>query len=360
MTKSRDQALEQLKVSTFFGKNAAFLGCLLCGLTFRWDTSIETAAVTETTFSWNPSFFDSLSKEERKFILLHELWHIALLHCARLQLRDSKKWNIACDLKINANLKKDGYIAPEHSLFNPKYMDDDWSEEAIYNDLPDTVSLQGWGTCLKPSTEEETYKTITLVQQAATAAKMAGTDTESIENILNTFLKPKLPWKRLLHKYLLDFLEPEYKWSKPNRRFRDVYLPSLLPQEGRLTSVAMFLDTSGSITTDEIQRFVSEVKFVQEHLQPKQLHVIQFDTRIQEEKIYTESFKFKNIVIKGYGGTSYKPVRQYILKHKPTLSIIFTDLMAYPMDSVDKNKVLWVVSSTSEDGPFGDTIHVDL
>lgn len=357
---NRDRALEQVKAATFIGKNAAFLGCLLCGLKFEWSDKIKTACVSDTTFRWNPDWFDSLTKDERAFVLLHELWHIALLHSARLGSRDPQRWNIAADLRINADLINDGYIMPDSGLYLDQYNDSDyWSEERIYEEIPEGVDPQGWGTFIEQANPTEVMNQVSLVQQAATTAKMAGSDTSAVENLLREFLKPKLPWKHLLHKYLLEKLEPEYQWNKPNRRFRDIYLPSLLPQEGRLTSIAMFLDTSGSISDDEIKRFTSEVKFVQENLKPHKLIVVQFDTRIQEEKVYTESSQFKNISIKGYGGTSYEPVREYILLNKPTLSIIFTDLCATPMEPVGKNRVLWVVSWSKEDAPFGDTIHVD-
>ena len=107
---NRDRALDQVKAATFIGKNAAFLGCLLCGLNFHWSKEIPTAGVTtNNTFIWNPDFFDSLSFKERQFILLHELWHIALLHGVRCGDRDPKRWIAACDYRINANLIKDGY-----------------------------------------------------------------------------------------------------------------------------------------------------------------------------------------------------------------------------------------------------------
>ena len=42
-----------------------------------------------------------LSKEERLFVILHELWHVAKLHSIRRESRDPRLWNIACDYHIN-------------------------------------------------------------------------------------------------------------------------------------------------------------------------------------------------------------------------------------------------------------------
>ena len=356
---NRDRALDQVKAATFIGKNAAFLGCLLCGLSFQWSKSIPTAGITPNNcFIWNPDWFDSLTFEERKFILLHELWHIALLHGIRCGDRDPKRWVAACDYRINANLVKDGYDAmPEGGLINPDWMGSEWSEDDIYNQLPANFNQQqAWGS--DSLGQSNAAAQVTLVQTALNAAKMAGDVPGEVEKHFHDFVKPKLNWKIILHRYLLDLIEPDYSWTKPNRRFRDIYLPSLLPQEGRLISIAVFLDTSGSISEKEIQRFTSEVKYIQEVLNPEKLMVVQFDTTIQDEKIYTSEDRFKDIDIKGYGGTSFKPVRNYILKHKPTVSLIFTDLEATPMEEVGKNQVIWITTANF-DAEIGETIHVE-
>lgn len=354
----RDRELEKVKVAVFIGTNAAFLGCLLCGINFKWTKEVETAGVTETSFYWNPDWFDSLMFEERKGVLLHELWHIALLHGARMGVRDPELWNIACDIRINNNLLDDGITLPKDALSDPTF-GKEWSEEAIYDSLNKLVSIAGmpkpqpWGTSVAKTTD----KTITLVKTAVATAKLAGSEPGNISSYLKDFLRPKLPWKVILRRYLLEAFNKEYSLSRPNRRFSDIYLPSLQDSSGRLVNIAMYLDTSCSISEEEIKRFITEVKFVKEHLNPKELRVVQFDTKIQEETVYNESSNLNKFEVKGFGGTSFKCVHDHILKHKPALSIIFSDLYADPMESIGLLKVIWVSSSKLK-GPFGVTIHV--
>lgn len=350
----RDRALEKVKAAVFIGSNAAFLGCLMCRLNFRWSTEVKTAGVSDTTFLWNPDWFDSLTKEERKGVLLHELWHIALLHGLRVGSRDHKRWNIACDIRINNNLHKEGVTLPKGGCLDPAFEDDEWSEEKIYDALPEGMNGQTWGS----EQLSDSPSQVALVQTAVSTANMAGTDPGRSSQLLKELLKPKLPWKQLLHKYLLEKFNKDYSFARPNRRFQDIYLPSLRDDDGRLINIAMFLDTSGSITEEEIQRFVSEVKFVKDNLNPKELRVVQFDTQIQDEIVYNESTPLKKFNIKGFGGTSYKCVHKYIMEHKPTLSLIFTDLYANEMDPVGKLDVIWISSTPDLDGPFGETIHV--
>lgn len=354
----RTRALEKTKASIFVGSNAAFLGTLLCGLTFRWDKEVGTAGVTQTTFSWNPEWFDSLTAEERKGVLLHELWHIALLHLSRMGERNQEKWNIACDLRINANLIEEGVQLPKGRLYEKYYEDPYWSEEKIYENLPDSsMQLQSWGTKLTNESSGDQAHQIALVQQAALSAKASGDLPGNVSSLLSEFLKPKLNWKQVLHQYLTEKKDADWSWQRPNRRFTDMYVPSLLEQDGGLTRIAMFLDVSGSISPVELQRFISEVKFVQEELQPEELLVIQFDTKITQVDRYNRETQFKDLTIKGYGGTSFKPVQEFILKHNPTISIIFTDLIAQQMGSVGKNEVIWIISSNLIP-PFGKAFYV--
>lgn len=349
----RNRALEKTKAAVFIGSNAAFLGCLMCGLNFEWSTEVETAGVTDTTFYWNPDWFDSLTKEERKGVLLHELWHIALLHGDRCVNRDHQRWNVACDIRINNNLLSEGVSLPKGRLADPKYEGDEWSEEMIYDDLPANPAPQTWGSSQHSSSPNQ----VSLVQAAVTTAQMAGSEVGNVSKHLKDLLKPKLPWKTLLHKYLLEKFDKDYSFARPNRRFQDIYLPSLRDSDGRLINIAMYLDTSGSITEEEIKRFITEVKFVKENLNPNELRVVQFDTKIQDESVYNESSSLKQFKVSGFGGTDLECVREHILKHKPALSIIFSDLYVDPMEPVGKLDVLWI-SSSDEKGPFGETIHV--
>lgn len=376
----RTQALDQTKTAVFLSGNAAFLGCILNHMDFSWDSTIESAQVEfhpggAMLFKWNPEWFDGLSYKQRQFVLLHELWHIALMHGPRIGGRDPEQWNIACDIRINNDLIQDPelkfnkYDAPEGSCFSIKYKETGWTEELIYRDLKGMTSdskspnasqsnsapsPQSWGTKELPSNPEQ----VQIVESAVTMARMAGKIPGSIEKLLSEFLKPKLPWKNILHNYLQDKLDSDWSWNRPNRRFSDIYLPSLQPDEGRLISVAMFLDVSGSIEEEDIKRFTTEVQYVHSEFKPNKLSVLQFDVKIQDEQTYTPDSSLKKFKLKGGGGTSLKCVHQWITKHKPTLAIIFTDLCCNPMEIVKGTNIIWIIKNNSDDANQGKSIHV--
>jgi len=73
-----------------------------------------------------------------KFILCHEVLHMALMHGQRLRGRNHDQWNVAGDYEINDILMSDGFITKEQierakGLINDKYHAK--SAEEIYNDV---------------------------------------------------------------------------------------------------------------------------------------------------------------------------------------------------------------------------------
>ncbi|GGN05412.1 hypothetical protein FHR83_001402 [Actinoplanes campanulatus] len=59
----------------------------------------------------------SLSEEEWRFVLAHELLHVALRHADRVGGRDPYLWNVACDFVINGWLVEMGVgVMPDGTL----------------------------------------------------------------------------------------------------------------------------------------------------------------------------------------------------------------------------------------------------
>jgi hypothetical protein len=55
---------------------------------------------------YNKDFINKLGDSELRFVFLHEVLHIAYMHCCDLRLRDRNKirWNIAGDFVINFDI----------------------------------------------------------------------------------------------------------------------------------------------------------------------------------------------------------------------------------------------------------------
>lgn len=85
--------------------NNGFYGLLLMHMTYSIDQNAETAYTDGRRIAFSPKFMDSLSDSELDFVLMHEILHVVLRHCARGENRDHDTFNIACDIVVNSNIK---------------------------------------------------------------------------------------------------------------------------------------------------------------------------------------------------------------------------------------------------------------
>jgi predicted metal-dependent peptidase len=383
--------LDRVKSKVFIGTNAAFLASVMSSLEFEWSDDIDTAATNGMTFWWNPVFFVNLGPDERKTVLVHELWHAALLHIPRIGNRDHKVWNIACDIRINNGLENDGY---SFKTIEDCCKDQTYgllSEEDIYDDLMKNAikipvsPMWGNGPCVPtgsggqqgnqgaqgqpefdrdcdmiPSDRASNMAAVNNVVRAihhANAAGQPGSVPGGLQEIIDQFLKPIVPWEQLFQRWMGDLLDEDYTWARPNRRYQDIYLPSRFQDEGRLEHMLFCQDTSGSMLPPELKRTNSEIKYIKDKMNPKLLTTLQFDTVIHRVDVFKEEDAYELIQVEGRGGTDLREVRQYIIDHRPTAVVIFTDLHVTPMEFLPFNvPILWVTKTKGVKPPFGDLV----
>lgn len=366
--------LDRTKSRIFLGNNAAFLGSVMSALEFFWSRDIPTAATDGVKFWWNPEWFLSLPEPTRPTVLVHELWHVARLHMLRRGERCPEIWNIACDYRINDDLERDGYdFTDSHGLLSQGRFPAEMPEEDIYDILIKNGKPQEkiWGQDpsdgggdMLPMDEGEASQVINTVVKAIHQAKLskeAGNLPGDIEQVVETFLAPVIPWEAELQRFFTDMLEDEFTWKRPNRRHlaQDMYLPSRFQDEGRLEHLIYYLDVSGSISDHDVKRFNSEVKYVKEQFNPKKMTLVQFDHGLRDEKVIEEDDAFDKVVVIGRGGTCLVEVREHMIKHNPTAAIIFTDLGVAPMEPLPTPiPIIWAVTGDYGDVPFGKLIRI--
>lgn len=141
-----------------------------------------------------------------------------------------------------------------------------------------------------------------------------------------------------------------------------MYLPGITKDTSRLEHLCYYMDVSGSITTEDVIRFNSEIKYIKDTFNPEKLTLVQFDTEITNETVIEEFDEFNALNIIGRGGTSLVPVKEHIEKHKPTAAIIFSDLECYPMDKLSEDiPVIWVVINNKHAKVnFGTKVHINV
>ena len=80
------------------------------------DFRVRTACTDGSTVYFDISFLKTLSADEQKFVLAHEVWHAVLMHMTRKQSRDADLFNIATDKEANQLLVNDKFKGPKWVL----------------------------------------------------------------------------------------------------------------------------------------------------------------------------------------------------------------------------------------------------
>lgn len=380
-----NKALDKAKIMLFTVKGASFYTTLIYNLNFRWNEKIPTACTDGKNLLINPNFFLKLPKETRVTLLAHEILHVALLHMFRRGNRNPYIWNLAADHAINLMLEQSGYTFAGINVYkDTKYTG--WPAENIYEDIQKNSSQdkakvqlgnsfgsdleedstdfddEGNPTKLTPqqkqSREQEVTKNVVGAVQKAQQTGDAGNIPGEISDIIDKFLNPVLPWEILLQNFFNTLSNTDYTWTKPNRRYEDVYLPS---ESGYgLDHLMFFFDISGSVSDTMIKRFFSEVKYIHEMIQPELLTLVTFDTKIQNVYEIQKDDSFTAFKITGRGGTCLIPVKEMLDKYKPTASVIFTDLEVSPMQGPEPCPILWMICGNPKATvPYGETIYIE-
>jgi predicted metal-dependent peptidase len=351
-----DDQWSRCKTRVFLGKNAHFLGPIMSDLTHYWSTDIPTGATNGIGLWINPYFFLVNKPACREFLLTHELWHPGLLHNIRRGNRDPEVWNWAADIRINnwcdrEGMDTKGVIHTDGTPFK-MWLDHSYDQggggdattEEIYEDLivkhPPGTFFNNWNDIIDIPAgtvgDAQAANIINRIVKAFSSAKHSswGNGPGEVESTVTRFLRPKLPWAIILNRFFNEIAGHDYTMRIPNRRYMplDKYMSSIEEDSDGLQHLLYVEDVSGSISESDHIRFMSEFKYIKDTYRPKKMTMIQFDTIIQKVDVWTDDDEFNEIMIKGGGGTSLAPVRDWIIEHKPTAAVVFSDLYCEPME----------------------------
>ena len=193
------------------------------------------------------------------------------------------------------------------------------------------------------------------MHQALNLAKTQGKAPGQIEDTIRNAHVSTLDWRTLLRRYLTDTAHNNYSWSRPNRRFIDtgLYLPSI-HSEG-IQTIAVIIDTSGSLPTNTLSEFWTEVREITANTHPESVFVLQVDAALQDATEYTAADLPDKIALKGRGGTDFRPGFEWLAEQglQPSVCLYFTDMKcnSYP-DIEPAYPVIWC---NWAEAPHGDT-----
>lgn len=344
---------------------------------FRASDAIKTAATDGQNVLYNPAYIETLSVEEIKGLIAHEVMHVASLHHTRRNGRDMRKWNEATDYALNPLIIKSGLQLPPGGLINDAF--EGKSAEEIYSLLPPPQDDQpgdgqGEGTPdpgksgavqdSQAKTEAERQQIEAQVKQqvaqAAMIAKQQGNLPAHLARLIDDILAPAVNWREVLARFLDQIERNDYTWTKPNSRYlhAGLYMPSL--ESKAVGKFVLIVDTSGSVDGELLNQFAAEVSEIAEAWNVG-FTILHVDTKVNSVQEFEPG---DTINPQGGGGTDFRPGFTWIEENEaePAAVIYFTDgeCNSYPKQAPEY-PVLWAVyghMARTFSAPFGETVPI--
>lgn len=336
----------------------------------------------------NPVFTDTLTLKETKAVLEHECLHLVMDHITREKDRDHQLWNGATDIAINQmivglpnmaltientfgnkadpqayNIKRDDTADYYYELLKKQ-------SDAIKQKIQSILDKIGDHTKWQEATGSEIEAVKEVIKQAVKEAvdstkKQHGRIPAGIEQYIDELLTPpKVSWKQLLKQFVANSVKAGTKssWKRPSRRYGET-------QKGRISdrtiALTIALDTSGSIDDGMLTQFMNEVAAIQSSYKIE-INMLECDAEVGR---YYKLKKFQKPRrdITGRGGTSFKPVFEYIKQKciKTDALVYFTDLCGDFPERKPQYPVMWAYYNGGWGGgvgeaPFGRVVPLEI
>ena len=350
-----------------------FYGDVLLHLPFIESNDVKKACTDGRRIYINQEYFTKLRQGEGHYILMHEVFHILLMHCIRNKGRYERLWNIACDLVVNdmldklrPDMKKMG-IAFEPPMGNLTANIGDSPVEDVYNKLrndnkmPDrrnVVIRKYYGLNqsptyikeipderdLKPETCQESGKTEAVKEQKARALEneirnrvseaLKRTQGQNgsyyIPNCLICLVESKkLMWSQILKDYLGSEVSEEISYLTPERKYlhMDLIVPGAGIRDDKLEEIWAFVDNSGSILLNQRNQFLTQVYRIAMEFHCK-VNICYWDMKVTD--VYRNVVGEKNVlkcIPHHSGGTDINCVYAFLQERniRPDVMLILTD-----------------------------------
>ncbi len=379
----------------------------------------ETTATDAKFFYYNPAYIGRLTLEQTQFVLAHEAMHCALSHFARRNHRQKHRWDVACDYAVNMILDDERMAGPQDALMSASYRgltaeeiypllhedppektqdmhlfdsdnqdgseSEEQQEEAGQGPQNESESQDESGGGGRPQEEEPSQgqeasaadatqetappppkDTDKLDEQwkgrlaaAAQAARQAGKLSQSLLRFVDNLLAPQLPWRALLARYMMNVARDDYSFQRLSRREGNALMPRLFSQG---LKVVVALDTSGSVSDEELREFLAEVDALKGQVRAEvTLHAC--DDKLAEAGPWHyplwQSLDLPE-GLAGGGGTDFRPVFDWLERERgnPDLLVYFTDAEGPFPETEPTYPVVWLVKGKAP-VPFGARIQLN-
>lgn len=349
---------EPLRLARFgLLKSRRYLGHLVWSLIPVESPGLGTLGVDRYhRLYYDPMVFDYWGPDELIAVLYHECHHLLRQHSERFEhVGDRDRARVATDLEINSHLVVEGVELPDapwvgegddvgKPVTTAGYeLADGLLAEEYYDQLPEVTYLWlpgGCGSCagggpddheLPPSSKTTpgvgNAEAVLIRNLVAQDIKGCGSAPASLQRWADELLCPKINWRDALGASIRRQLAEaagcvDYSFRKLSRRDDpDFCFPALV---GHKVRVAVVVDTSGSMSEDDLSRALSEVKGILWAANNSAITVMSVDAEVHTTQ---EVFTAHKVELVGGGGTDMGLgiAAANALKPRPDVCIVLTD-----------------------------------
>jgi len=348
------------------------------------------------TDGWNKFYQEravlTLSKEERRGLVIHELMHQAGMHFSMykdLHDKDKKLANMAMDYEINMRIHdtKDPQVAlPKGGLLSSKFRG--WTVRRIFrylqaNPPPPNENGQGGegGPPMDdhdfsaaqgntPSPPEQARDIAEALEQGRIIAQkikqvQAGSGSAGMEGALGDLRPSQQNWKEELRDFFTTHCagSDESTWRKPNRKY--IQCGVLRPSGYSLAvdKVVIGFDTSGScFGTAEMTAFVSEVESIMASTRPREVIVAYVDTEVVGTQVFHDGqFAVQSMAPRGGGGTNLEVLYPWLKQngHADADALLWLSDGRTGFTHAPPIPVLWCLTENITP-PYGRRLRIDV
>jgi predicted metal-dependent peptidase len=180
-----------------------------------------------------------------------------------------------------------------------------------------------------------------------------------LERLVEDIKNPPQDWRAILRRFVQRNACHDYSWRQPNSRYvyAGLYLPALRSET--MPPMVIAIDTSGSIDDLTVNRFAKEIGAIVEEVQPERVHVVYCDAKIQGVDVF-ERGEPVAVSPKGFGGTDFRPVFEWIAEEglTPSCLVYLTDMGGVFPEAAPEYPVLWGDTLGLLPAPWGDTVRI--
>lgn len=320
-------------------------------------------------------FVAELTDRQLMAVLCHEVLHVALEHILRAPRRVRTEprlglvWNYSIDLVANAMLLEEGFELPAKTASVGEFIvptrdtsygqkDKGWeytfknfgvhidkilsrSAEEVFHvllrALPPDISngpagfdVHEMGDSLGEDQKDEIGREWSgRVAEAAASARSKGKLPGSLAGLLGKVAESKVNWRARLWQFVQSHAISGFSWARPSRKAiaAGVYLP--VPYRENL-EVVLSADSSGSISQTCLGAQIGEAQAIVKCMSNVKATMIVCDAQVQEV-FDLDKFNLDEWLASkhnwGRGGTSHRPVVDWINENKPDarLYVCMTD-----------------------------------